>query len=78
MFTRTVLETCPHCYVDLRGSVIPDTDPVEYYSMLVGVYISHIYDGVLFWQCPNCDGRIHRWREGTDMWRKADPYVRPL
>lgn len=73
------MDSCPHCYYNLRGPQVPDTDPPEYFSLLVGVEVASVYSGgVLFYECPNCDGRIHRFRAGTDMWRKAVPYVRSL
>jgi len=68
-------EECPICLTDLRGAVIPNTDPPEYYSHLRGIEIRGVYDGVLFWECPYCDARIHRFREGTDLWHKAELYV---
>lgn len=66
---------CPTCYTDLRGAVIPDTDPPQYYSHLIGVEISGVYDGVLYWECPYCQARFHRFRAGTDLWKKASRYV---
>lgn len=69
-------EQCPMCYTDLRGSPVPDTDPPEYYTNLIHVEIPWLYDGTLFYECPFCDARFHRFRPGTDRWRKADPYVR--
>lgn len=71
-------ERCPMCFTNLRGALIPDSDPPQYYSHLEGIEIPGIYDGVLFWQCPYCDGRFHQFREGTDLWREAHPYVRRL
>lgn len=68
-------EECPICLTDLRGAVIPDTEPPQYYSHLIGVEIRGVYDGVLYYECPFCQGRIHRFREGTDLWRKAELYV---
>lgn len=68
-------EECPICLTDLRGAVIPGTEPPLYYSHLIGVKIPNLYDGVLFWECPFCQGKIHRFRKGTAEWRKADFYV---
>lgn len=72
------MDRCPTCYTDLRGSMIPGSDPPKFYSRIVGVEIPGIYDGTLFWQCPYCDARFHRFVEGTDLWRKAEPYVRKI
>jgi hypothetical protein len=66
------------CYSNLVGIAIPDTDPVEHYTLLVGIEVRGVYDGVLFWECPFCDARINRFHPGTDLWLKADPYVRSL
>lgn len=71
-------EQCPACLTDLRGAAIPETDPVKYYSHLIMVEIPTIYDGGLFYECPYCSSRFHRWREGTDLWRRAEPYVKRL
>lgn len=50
-----VSETCPHCGVRLDYEVDGQT-----YSRVVGVEVSPIYDGVLFWRCPECGGYWHR------------------
>lgn len=75
---RPLDEQCPTCYHDLRASIIPDTNPPEYYSRIIGVEIRGVYDGTLFWECPFCESRFHRFRQGTDLWRKAEPYVKKL
>lgn len=69
---------CYLCFADLRGAVIPGTDPPEHYSKLIGVEIPWVYDGTLFWECPFCQNRTHRFAEGTSLWRQAEPYVRRL
>lgn len=69
------IEQCPTCYTSLIGSVIPNTDPPEHYSLWLGVEVRGVYDGVLYWECPYCQARFHRFREGTDLWRKAARYV---
>lgn len=73
-------EQCPICYTDLRGAPIPDTDPVRYYSHLIGVEIPWIYDGTLYYECPFCNSRFHRFNIEThaELWHKAHPYVRNL
>lgn len=71
-------EQCPVCFHSLRGGQIPGSDPPEYYSRIVGIELPDVYDGVLFWECPFCDARFHRFRSGTDLWRMAEPYVRKL
>jgi len=68
-------EECPICLTDLRGAVIPGTDPPEYYSHLIEVQVRGIYDGALYYECPFCQGRMHRFREGTYLWQQAELYV---
>ncbi len=50
--------------------------PVEerFFSRIIGIEIRGVYDGVLFWQCPDCGGRWQRWSE-HDMMAKAQPYI---
>jgi len=69
---------CPTCFHDLRGAQIPNTNPPEYYSRIIGIEIPAVYDGTLFWECPFCTARFHRFRQGTDLWKAAVPYVRRL
>jgi hypothetical protein len=80
------LETCPHCTISLQGEPIPekylkdgsygpwDGTP-QFYSRRIGMEIPGQYDGVLFWECPDCGGRWHRWPEGDFRYRRAAPYV---
>lgn len=44
-------------------------------SRIIGVEIKGLYDGVLFWQCPDCRGRWHRWPDRHELWHRAQPYV---
>lgn len=48
------LKTCPHCAADLHN------------GRAIGVEIRGVYDGVLFWGCPDCGGSWHRW--SPDDW----------
>jgi hypothetical protein len=64
----------------LRGecSCLPygDLPPEErFYSRVIGIEVSEVYDGVLFWQCPDCGGRWHRWPENGPYRAQAEPYV---
>jgi len=59
-------EKCPHCDADLRGEPIPVESRRHYgdsthYSRLIGIEIPGVYDGVLYWQCPDCGRRWNRW-----------------
>lgn len=58
--------TCPHCGVDLRLG--------EYFRVF-GVEVPGVYDGALFWQCPDCAGRWHRFPEGHSLRERAEGYV---
>ena len=77
-------EQCPHCLADLRGNPIPQEyiDAGYYgththYSRKIGVDLMGVYDGVLYWMCPDCSKAWHRWSEDTapDLHRKAEPYI---
>lgn len=75
-------DICPHCGSNLRGEPIPQEyrdkgwyGDGTHYSRMIGHEISGIYDGVLFWSCPDCGGRWHRFPVGDSLWFKAEPYV---
>jgi hypothetical protein len=75
-------ETCPHCGSDLRGEPIPQDyrdagwyGDNTHYSRTIGVEIRGVYDGMLFWRCPDCGGHWHRWPEGHYLRARAEPYV---
>lgn len=42
----------------------------------IGVEVSQIYDGVLFWMCPDCKHRWHRWSEESDLWHEALAFLK--
>lgn len=74
-------DMCPHCKADLRGEPIPqDSIDAGYYgssthfSRMIGVEIRGAYDGVLFWMCPDCGVRWHRWKDER-MMARAQPYI---
>lgn len=81
-------EVCPYCSADLRGNPIPEEyrqagyygppdSASTHYSRVVGHEESTIYDGILYWGCPDCGGTWHRWPEGSRMRRFAEIFVRP-
>jgi len=41
----------------------------------IGVEVSGTYDGVLYWMCPDCEGKWHRWPEGRVMYDRAQAYL---
>lgn len=70
---------CPHCETDLRDKPIPKEHQHLYgtsthFSRKIGIEIRGVYDGMLFWQCPNCGGRWHRFTDEY-MRKKAEPYI---
>lgn len=46
---------CPNCGTDLR-------EGGRYRE--IGYEIPEVYDGILFWVCPDCDHAWPRWAEG--------------
>lgn len=67
------LTCCPHCNADL-AETLPDGRTG---SRVIGVEIWGVYDGVLFWRCPDCGGSWHRWSVATNLrlYEKAAKYV---
>lgn len=60
--------TCPKCSSSWDAGEIPEKhrhcySPPYRYSRLIGVEISALYDGVWYWQCPDCDARFPRFEE---------------
>ena len=71
-------DICPLCKADLQGDEIPEEVQHMYsgthFSRKIGYEIRGVYDGVLFWVCPDCDQAFHRW-EIQDMRDRAQPYI---
>lgn len=62
---------CPLCqadldYYDSEGRLL---------SRAMGMVEQGIYDGILYWQCPFCGGRWHRFEPGTYQYSRAEEYV---
>jgi len=77
---------CPHCGNSLQGEPIPEefrqkghSGPPEkaptHVDRTIGVVIRGVYDGVLFWQCPDCGGRWYRFPLTDRLTKVAYPYV---
>lgn len=73
---------CPNgC--NLQGDAIPQEyidagyygEGVTHYSRMLGIEIRGVYDGVLYWTCPECGVRWHRWPEGSMQYNAAKEYV---
>lgn len=62
-------DVCPHCAVDL--AYVGESG--QRFSHRIGVEIRGVYDGVLFWACPECWTPWHRWDD--HMVTQADLYM---
>lgn len=73
-------DTCPHCGTSQQGKEIPEADR-QYYgyvthgSRTIGIEVRGVYDGVLYWACPDCRGTWHRWPEGHYLHKRAAKYI---
>lgn len=76
------LDACPHCGASLNGAPIPeeqqDVFGGTHFRREIGIEVLGVYDGVLYWKCPDCDGTWHRWPEGHALRERAQPYVTPI
>ena len=52
---------CPHCGADLR-----DHDNGPPFLRVMGIEIPGKYDGILYWQCPDCHQNFPRF-EGVEI-----------
>jgi len=57
---------CPVCNSDWDGGNIPKNIREHYsepykWSRLIGIEIRELYDGVSFWECPDCKTKWNRW-----------------
>lgn len=67
--TQTDTNICPNCAADLSygdGSK---------FTRKIGIEWPAAYDGVLFWQCPYCHGRWHRFPENHPLRELAECYI---
>ncbi len=77
-----MIDNCPHCGVSLLGAPIPQASrdkgyygDATHFRRELGVEIAGVYDGVLYWTCPDCGGRWHRFDEGSHPRSLAEKYV---
>lgn len=63
-------DCCPHCEADLKGAPIPEEDlhlyyppgtpdadlKPKHYRREIMVQVSEVYDGGLYFKCPDCGG----------------------
>ena len=56
------MDNCPHCGVSLLGDPIParfaHMYAGKYWKRELGFEDPAIYDGVLYYECPDCKGRF--------------------
>lgn len=70
---------CPNGH-DLAGDPIPEEYLDRYggkthYSRKIGMEIRGVYDGVLYWICPDCGIAWQRWPEHYYIYDIAQPYI---
>lgn len=73
-------ETCPGCGSSMQAEPIPEEHRHNYggkthFSRVIGVEIPGVYDGVLYWLCPACSHRWHRFPVGHALRVQAERYV---
>lgn len=68
------VERCGWCSADLRGEPL-GWAPGRFASRAVPVAVLGVYDGALYWECPECCWRWHRWPEGDWRHGRAVPFV---
>jgi len=77
-------DNCPHCGVSLLGEPIsqesrdkgyyrPDS---THFRREFGNEIPGVYDGVLFWGCPDCGGTWQRFDLTSPLHHAAKKYMR--
>jgi hypothetical protein len=47
---------------------------VTHFGRKIGIEVQGVYDGVLYWQCPDCGGKWHRW-DNPEMRQRAERFV---
>lgn len=75
----TTLDACPHCGASLQGDPIP-SDQVDFFGAAhfrreIGVTVLGVYEGALYWTCPDCLWAWNRWPEDTPQHHLAAPYI---
>ena len=64
------IDNCPKCNASLIGDPIPEEHREKYYGgqthfrREVGYEFPDLYDGVWYWQCPDCG---HQWGGVRDL-----------
>ncbi len=74
---------CPKCNANLQGAPIPQESidkgwygTSTHFSRKIGIEISGVYDGVLYWQCPDCGWAWHRFpQDDSRRSLRAQEYI---
>ena len=75
------LDKCPHCGSNQIGEPIPEKYRDEYYGgkthykRTIGMEVFGVYDGMLYYRCPDCGGNWHRFGPDHYLHDRAVPYV---
>lgn len=64
---------CPWCAADLLVRLSDGCVG----SRVIGTEISRVYDGVLYWVCPDCLGSWHRWPADSPYRAEAEQFAGP-
>jgi len=71
-------EVCPHCGADLLGEPVPERfqhpGVGTRYARGLAIEIRGVYDGSLFYACPDCWGTWHRFDPTDPLWAAAEKY----
>lgn len=77
-------DNCPHCGLNLNGGLIADVVGEEvarsyegaFWRREIGVEVPEVYDGTLYYRCPECGGEWHRWSESSGFQEKANEHMK--
>lgn len=80
MKEEETMDNCPHCGVSLLGEPIPEArrelfGGATHFKREIMVEVRGVYDGGLYFICPDCGHRYHRWPEGHWLRERARVYV---
>ena len=72
-------DVCPSCDADLQGDPIPEASAHMYsathFSRVIGHEVRGVYDGTLYWSCPDCEYAWPRWTDGGRLTEQAAHYA---
>lgn len=47
----------------------------KYFYKTIAVEVHGVYDGALYYMCPDCNGTWHRWPETHRLFEAAAPFI---